>query len=224
MFLHIHSVVKSFLIPKWELTVENVSLSGAPWCLSWLSISSGCDLTVCGLETRIWLSVVSADPILDPLFPSVSAPPPLVLSLKNKHLKNHINLSDLLLCVQSFNQYCYWDKDSLIFILIFTNKFINCHWPFRSFHSTQLFFLFLEGVLLPPASVSLRSLFPLPRMIANLLLSWRSLLICHFLGKRSLPCHSKFPISLLPPHTFRTSHNSISLSSETYDTFAVIIK
>ena len=42
---------------------------------------SGHDLTVHEFKPQIGLSVVSTDLASDPLFPSLSAPPPLVLSL-----------------------------------------------------------------------------------------------------------------------------------------------
>ena len=48
---------------------------------------SGHDLTVLEFEPRVRLSAVSTEPSLDPLSPSLSAPPPLALSLKNKHLE-----------------------------------------------------------------------------------------------------------------------------------------
>ena len=44
---------------------------------------SGRDLTVPEFEPCIWLSAVSAEPALDPLSSSLSAPPPLTLCLKN---------------------------------------------------------------------------------------------------------------------------------------------
>ena len=44
----------------------------------------GHDLTVCELEPHVGLAAVSAEPILDPLSPSLSAPAPLALSLKDK--------------------------------------------------------------------------------------------------------------------------------------------
>ena len=42
---------------------------------------TGHDLAVCELEPHIWLSAISIEPALDPLSPSMSAPPLLVPSL-----------------------------------------------------------------------------------------------------------------------------------------------
>ena len=56
--------------------------------VSWVSdFGSGCDLTVHEFKPYIGLSAMSTEQALDPLSPSLSAPPslPLPLSLKNKH-------------------------------------------------------------------------------------------------------------------------------------------
>ena len=50
---------------------------------------SGHDLSVCEFEPHIGLAAVSTEPALDPLYPILSAPPVLVLSLS---LKNKINI------------------------------------------------------------------------------------------------------------------------------------
>ena len=49
-----------------------------------LDFNSGHDLMVCEFKSHIRLAAVSAEPALDPLSPSLSAPTPLVLSLRNK--------------------------------------------------------------------------------------------------------------------------------------------
>ena len=54
-----------------------------PWaaqsakCLT-LDFSSSQDLTVCGIEPQVRLHADGAEPAWDSLFPSLSAPPPLV--------------------------------------------------------------------------------------------------------------------------------------------------
>ena len=48
---------------------------------------SGHDLMVHKFKPHNGLSAVSAEHALDPLFPSLSAPPPLTVFLKNKYLK-----------------------------------------------------------------------------------------------------------------------------------------
>ena len=59
---------------------------GGPWVAQsvkrrTLDFSSGRDLIVCGIEPRVWLCTDSVKPALDSLSPSLSATPPLVLSL-----------------------------------------------------------------------------------------------------------------------------------------------
>ena len=49
-----------------------------------LNFCSGHDLTVCGFEPPIGLCAGSVGPAWDSLSPSLSVPPPLMLSLKNK--------------------------------------------------------------------------------------------------------------------------------------------
>ena len=59
---------------------------GAPGWLSWLSVSSGHDVTAHELEPRVGLCAGSSEP--GAYFRFVSfPPPPLVLSLKDKHLR-----------------------------------------------------------------------------------------------------------------------------------------
>ena len=57
--------------------------------LSQLSVQlhPGHDLTVCEFEPHIGLTAVRTEPARDTLSPSLSAPPQLILYLKNKHLK-----------------------------------------------------------------------------------------------------------------------------------------
>ena len=70
---------------------------GTPGWLSWLSIQaldfgSGHDLMVRGIEPHVRIWADSAEPAWDSLSPSLSAPPPLMLSLsQNKKLENFLN-------------------------------------------------------------------------------------------------------------------------------------
>ena len=64
-------------------------------CLT-LDVDSGRDLMVCEFKPRVGLRADSAESAWDSLSPSLSAPPPLVLSLKiNKLKKKGTNLSIL---------------------------------------------------------------------------------------------------------------------------------
>ena len=61
--------------------------SGGAWVAQLVThptfdFGSGHDLTVCGFEPHIGLCSDSTEPARDPLSPSLSAPPLLVLSLK----------------------------------------------------------------------------------------------------------------------------------------------
>ena len=68
---------------------SEASVLGVPGWLSRLSVrllifGSGHDLTVHGIKPRIGLCADSAEPARDSLFPSLSAPPLLSLSLSLK--------------------------------------------------------------------------------------------------------------------------------------------
>ena len=67
-----------------------------------LDFGSGHDLMVREFEPHIRLSAVSTEPAWDPLSPSLSAPPPLMLFLK-------INLKAFEKCVESLLCVRDWD-------------------------------------------------------------------------------------------------------------------